>query len=340
MITLLNEVILLIRVGVVGYGTMGQVHSQAFQELADVELIMVADADSERRALAQRDYGVDVVNNIDEMLLSDAVDLIDICVPTYLHEDVMRKAIEAKKHIFCEKPLARSLEEGQRMVDLAANYEKKIGIGHVVRFTPEYIGIRESVLQGEIGQPAVVRTFRGGSQFPKGWHDWYADFDLSGGAILDLAIHDLDFLRYLFGDVERVYAKTTHGRTKTQIEWVMIVLRFKNGVIAHVEASWANYPGAFYTTTEIAGRDGLISYDSRKTNPIFTLIPEQTKERVGVTVPGNPASTSPYFLELQDMITAIREDRSPLVTVEDAFGTLQVALAAVESAQTGQVITL
>lgn len=330
----------MIRVGVVGYGTMGQVHSQAYQEINDVELVVVADPDPEQRAQAQRDFGVDVVSNIEELLQSSQVDLVDICVPTYLHETILTQAVESKKHIFLEKPLARTLEEGERMLKLAEGYEQKIGVGHVVRFTPAYTGIRESLLQGEIGQAAVARTFRGGSQFPKGWHDWYADFDLSGGVILDLVIHDIDYLRWLFGDVERVYAKTTHGRTTAHLEWAMIVLRFKNGVIAHVEGSWTNYPGDFYTTVEIAGRDGLIKYDSRNVNPIITTTLGDMGERAGVTVPENPAAKSPYLVEIEDMIGAIREDRDPLVTLEDALGTLRVALAAEESARLGQVITL
>lgn len=330
----------MIRVGVIGYGTMGQVHSQAYQEINDVELVAVADPDPEQRAQAQRDFGVDVVSNIEEMFQSNQVDLVDICVPTYLHETILAQAIKGNKHIFLETPLARTLEEGERILELAQGYEQKIGVGHVVRYTPAYQGIRKSLLQGEIGQAAVARTFRGGSQFPKGWHDWYADFDLSGGVILDLIIHDIDYLRWLFGDVERVYAKTTHGRTPTHLEWAMIVLRFKNGVIAHIEGSWTNYPGDFYTTVELAGREGLIKYDSRETNPIFTTTLGDSKVQAGVTVPDNPASKSPYLEELEDMIGAIKEDREPLVTLEDAFDTLQVALACEKSAQLGEVITL
>ncbi len=325
---------MLIRVGVIGYGTMGQVHSEAIQKLPDCELTVVADVDPDRRAQAQRDYGVDVVCNVEEVLAGFDVDLVDICVPTYLHESIMVKAMEGDKHIFCEKPLARSLEEGRRLVELSTGYKRKIGIGHALRFCSAYLGIRESVLQGEVGDVGVVRTFRGGSQYPKGWHDWFADFDLSGGVILDLTYHDLDFLRWLFGDVERVYAKSTHGRSAANLEWAMIVLRFKSGVIAHVEGSWTNFPGEFYTTMEMAGKNGLISYDSRATDPIIT-----------VTLPNNKSKyrandVSPYYQELLDMVQAIKENRPPLVTVEDAFGSLQVALAAVESAKTGQVITL
>lgn len=324
----------MIRVGVVGYGTIGQVHCEALQEVPGCQLVAVADVDPEARARAQRDYGVVAAESMEAMLDAAEVDLIDICVPTHLHEAMMVQAMEADKHIFCEKPLARSLEEGRRLVELAKGYRKKIGIGHVVRFTPAYRGIRRSVEQGEVGRVGVVRTFRGGSQFPEGWQGWFANFNLSGGVILDLMIHDLDYCRWLFGDVERVYAKSTCGRTEVRLEHAMAVLRFKSGVIAHLEASWTNYPGQFYTAVEVAGKDGLITFDSRKSSPLAAMtVP-------GVSAQAGAVAANPYALELQDMVEAITEDRQPLVTVEDAFGALEIALAAVESARTGRVVEI
>ncbi len=330
----------MIRVAVIGYGTMGQVHGQAWQQIPGVELAVVADPDLDRRAKAKRDYGLDAVSGIEDVLALHSVDLIDICVPTYLHEAVFKAALAADKHIFCEKPLARTAAEGEEMLRLAEGCGKKIGVGHVVRFFPAYRAMRDSVLAGEIGRGAVARTFRGGAQFPSGWHDWFADFDLSGGVILDLAIHDVDYLRWLFGDVERVYAKSTYGRTTAHLEWAMLILRFKNGLIAHVEGCWNNFPGEFYTTAELAGSDGLLSYDSRRTNPILKEGGGVNGEQPAVTVPESPSAKSPYLLQLEDMVAAIREDRPPLVGLADALGSLRVALAAVESAQTGQPVTI
>ncbi len=330
----------MIRVAVIGYGTMGQVHSQAWQQIPGAELAVVADPDLDRRAQASRDYGLDAVSGIEDVLALHTVDLIDICVPTYLHQSVFKAAVEADKHIFCEKPLARTLAEGEEMLKLAKGHGKKIGVGHVVRFFPAYRAIRENILAGEIGEGAVARTFRGGAQFPRGWHDWFADFDLSGGVILDLAIHDVDFLRWLFGDVERVYAKSTYGRTTAHLEWAMLVLRFKSGLIAHVESSWNNFPGEFYSTVEIAGRDGLLSYDSRRTNPIFKEGININGEGPAVTVPESPSAKSPYLLQLEDMVEAVRKNRPPLVGIPDALGTLRVALAAIESAETGKPVTI
>ncbi len=324
--------VVLIRVGVIGYGTIGRIHSEAWREIPGCELAVVADVDGDRRAQAQHDLGVDTASSLHEMLQSCEVDLVDICVPTYLHEELILGAVQADKHIFCEKPLARTLVEGRRLVEISKTYSKKIGIGHVVRFTPAYKKMHQSVLAGEIGQVGVVRTFRGGAPFPAGWNDWFADYELSGGVILDLAIHDLDFLRWLFGDVKRVYAKSTRGRTSARLEHALIVLRFKNGVMAHVEGNWSNVPGEFYTKLELAGKDGLIRFDSRETDPIVAKT--QNRAEIGAV------AVNPYRLELEDMLEAIRQDRAPAVSATDACGSLEIALAAMESARTGQVIEL
>jgi predicted dehydrogenase len=304
------------------------------QEIPEFEIVAVADCDAAGRARARKQWGVPVVGSVEEMLEKYDVDLVDVCVPTFLHESVMLKVMEGDKHVFCEKPLARTLEEGQRLIDRSAGYQKKVGIGHVVRFTPAYQSMRQSLEQGEIGKAGVVRTFRGGSESPGGWQNWFDDFDRSGGVILDLISHDLDLCRWLFGEAKRVYAKTTRGRTIERLEHAMIVLRFESGVIAHVEGSWTNFEGEFYTKVEIAGTNGLISYDSRKAKPIKTMTVPDAKIHIG------PIARNPYVLELKDMAEAIINDRPPLITARDAFGTLQLALAAIESARTGEVVEL
>lgn len=328
------------KVGVIGYGTMGQLHSSILKKLPGAELAAVADLDEGRRAKAQQDLGVKVYVDGSELIKDAEVELVVIATPTDEHAKLLEQAVLADKHVFCEKPLVRTAAECDRVSRLAQKTTKKIGVGHVVRFSPEYVAAKQSLDAGRIGRPAVVRTFRGGSAFPIGWQDWYADYNRSGGVILDLTIHDIDYLRWLFGDVVRVYAKTTRGKTDERMEHALIVLRFENGVIAHVEGSWTNYPGQFYTSLEISGTKGMITFDSRKTAPIFYAKAVQDEKQVNVTLPESPSLVSPYELELADMISAIQEDRDPKVTLADALATTRVALAALKSAGTGSVVNL
>lgn len=330
----------MIKVGVIGYGTMGQLHSSLVTKLPGAELAAVADLDDARRAKAVEAFGVKVHTDGSDLINDPDIDLVVIAVPTDGHLKLLEQAILADKHVFCEKPLVRTAAECDLVSRLAEKATKKIGVGHVVRFSPEYVSAKENLDAGKIGRAAVVRTFRGGSAFPIGWQDWYADYDRSGGVILDLAIHDIDYLRWLFGDVVRVYAKTTRGKTDERMEHALIVMRFANGVIAHVEGSWTNYPGQFYTALEISGTKGMITFDTRMTAPIFYAKADQDEQQVNVALPESPSLVSPYELELADMIAAIQENRDPKVTLADAVATTRVALAALESAETGRVVNL
>ncbi|HHT74333.1 MAG TPA: Gfo/Idh/MocA family oxidoreductase [Firmicutes bacterium] len=330
----------MIRVGVIGYGTMGQLHSANLKKLPGVELAAVADLDAERRRQAEAALGVKTYEQGEELISDPHIDLVAIAVPTDGHGALLKRAVELDKHVFCEKPLVRTKAECRMVEKLAAKSTKKIGVGHVVRFSPEYAAAREKVLAGSIGRPAVARTFRGGSMFPLGWQDWYADFDRSGGVILDLAIHDIDYLRWCFGEVTRVYAKSTKGLTDERMEHAFVILRFENGVIAHVEGNWANYQGQFYTTLEMAGSKGIVSFDTRHTAPILYTKAGAQGEQANVTLPESPALVSPYEAEIADMIAAIQEGRDPKVTLKDALATTRVALAALESLETGQAVNL
>ena len=330
----------MLKVGVIGCGTMGQLHSAIFKKLPGVELAAVADLDDQRRQEAADALGVKTYREGQELIADPSIDLVDIAVPTDGHAGLLDQPIKADKHVFCEKPVVRTNAECDLLEKLAIQTGKRIGVGHVVRFAPEYVAARDKVLAGDIGRAAVSRTFRGGSQFPKGWQDWYADYARSGGVILDLAIHDIDYLRWCFGDVARVYAKTTQGLTEERMEHAFIVLRFKNGVIAHVEAGWTNYPGQFYTTLEISGSRGQLTFDTRTTAPILYAKADADKQEVNVALPESPALISPYEAELADMVAAVRENRDPKVTLAEALATTRVALAALESAETGKVVNL
>ncbi len=330
----------MIRAGVIGYGTMGRLHSGILRKLPDVELAAVADLDAERRQQAETELGVKIYERGEELIQDPSIQLVVIAAPTDCHAELLRQAVAMDKHVFCEKPLVRTQAECHLIQEIAANATTKIGVGHVVRFSPEYALAREKLTAGAIGRPAVARTFRGGSMFPLGWQDWYADYTRSGGVILDLAIHDIDYLRWCFGDVARVYAKTTRGITDERLEHAFVILRFKNGVIAHVEGSWTNYRGQFYTTLEVSGSKGVLEFDTRSTAPILYTKADSDETHANVALPESPTLVSPYEAELVDILNAIRTDQEPKVTLEDALATTRVALAALESAETGRVVNL
>jgi len=159
------------------------------------------------------------------------VDAIDVCLPTYLHKEAVELAAHHGKHVFCEKPIALTVDDANAMISTCNSNGVKLGIAHVVRYFPEYEMAHDMIASAGWGQIGVVRFSRTGP-FPKGWNNWYADFQLSKGVFVDLSIHDFDFLNWCFGPVERVQARKVS--TERPMEYGLAVVRMKSGVIAHV----------------------------------------------------------------------------------------------------------
>ncbi|WP_078378789.1 Gfo/Idh/MocA family protein [Sutcliffiella halmapala] len=322
---------------VIGAGTMGSVHADAYQKLENVNLVGIVDADFARASTLAEKAGTKAFHSYEEAVAGlDVIDAVSICLPTPLHKEFLIKAADDGKHVICEKPLARTLTDAREMISYCQEKRVKLFVGHVVRFFPEYVKAKKLVDADKIGSPAVVRTSRGGA-FPNASNDWYADFQTSGGLVLDLIIHDFDYLRWCFGDVERVYAKSSKGRVTEKTEYALVTLRFKSGVIAHVEGTWAHQ--SFATKFEFAGKEGIIEYDSAKISPVVSSR-KQSGGAGGVAVPESPLKESPYLTELKHFIYCIQTDEKPIVSAEDAYKAMEISMAALESIETGKPVVL
>ncbi|PPA70520.1 Gfo/Idh/MocA family protein [Jeotgalibacillus proteolyticus] len=330
----------MLRVLVVGAGTMGGVHARAYKSLHGVELAGIVDPRVEKAEALAVNSSAKVFSGFDEAAAKlKNLDVIDICLPTHLHKEYVLKSVQLTKNIICEKPLARSLEEAREMIEVCGKKSVRLFVAHVVRFFPEYKRIRSLLDKGKIGSPAVVRTTRGGA-FPKAWENWYGDPSKSGGLILDLLLHDFDFLRSCFGEVKRVFAKTLKREeaSKEMIDYALVTLRFQSGVIAHLEGTWAHQN--FSYGIEIAGRDGIIEYDSKKISPLSYQPRNKKSGAGGVKVPESPLASSPYREELKHFIECIISGKEPLVTVLDAYRAMEIAMAAIISTENGLPVTL
>jgi len=321
---------------VIGAGTMGSVHAHAYKKLTNVELVGVVDRNYPKAMELAEQVGAKAFRTYDEAVASiGKIDVVSICLPTPLHKEYLMKAADQGSHVVCEKPLARTLADAKEMIAYCEEKDVKLFVGHVVRFFPEYIRTKQLLDMDKIGSPAVVRTTRGGG-FPSASNDWYADFNSSGGLVLDMIIHDFDYLRWCFGEVKRVYAKSSKSRVYSRIEYALVTLRFKSGVIAHVEGTWAHQN--FTTKFEISGTNGIIEFDSSKVEPIVTG--RNSSSTGGVAVPESPLKDNPYFMEIQHFLHCIEKDEHPIVTAEDAVKAMEISLAALESIATGKPVVL
>ncbi|MBD3182685.1 gfo/Idh/MocA family oxidoreductase [Candidatus Poribacteria bacterium] len=324
----------MLKIGIIGAGTMGGMHADCFSEIDGAEVIAVADAREEAAKNVASKYSARTFTNGDDIIALDDVDIVDICLPTPFHKENVLKVAAAGKHVFCEKPIARNLQDGKEMIDACNKAGVKFMVGHVLRYFHEFSAAKNLIDSGAVGKPGVVRTTRAAGH-PQGWSNWYANMEMAGGVVLDMIIHDFDFLRWCFGEVERVYAKGLAYSGIPNVDYALVTIRFKSGVIAHVEGSWA-HPRGFFVTLEVAGDGGLFEFDSRTSSPLKVSKKSSDSGEGGVEVPQNPVNESPYTMELRHFIQSVAEDKEPEVTGEDALRALEIALAALQSIKTGE----
>lgn len=323
---------------VVGAGTMGRTHAEAYAAMLNAELVAVCDARVESARELASLLGAQSCADLTEALERFEVDVVDICTPTPTHLDYIKTAAAAGKHVCCEKPLARTVGHAQEAVRLCREAGVTLFVAHVLRWFPEFRKLHDLVVKGAVGQPVTARTSRG-SPYPRGTGDWFADMKQSGGVTLDMVIHDFDWLRWLFGKVKRVYARGLYESGIPLTDYALITLRFESGVIAQVEASWAR-PTGFLATAEVAGTEGLLSYSSAESVPLVIERRAAEGGGVGVTVPESPTSVSPYYLELEHFIDCLETGRDTDVRPEDGLEAVRIGEAALRSISTGQPVAL
>lgn len=323
------------RVGIIGCGVLGKFHAPC-AEKAGFTIAACADpVKSNAEALAAQ-YSAKVVDQPDALCALSDIDVVAICTPTPYHAQYVVEAARHGKHIFCEKPFCRTLTQCDEAMAAVKKAGVKLFVGHVVRYFHEFCAMKQQIDEGRIGKPGFVRTFRGG-QSPLGEGAWFRDFEKSGGVTLDCIIHDFDWLRYVFGDPERVFAQDLRERIDEGIDYAMVTFRMKSGIIATVTGSWA-HPSGFKVKAEICGDKGMIIFDSSEA-PIAAQLRGQGGMAPGVVLPASPVNDSPYYLEWKDFHGWLEGKHQPRVTPEDAVWAVRMGLAALDSADKGQPVT-
>ena len=331
----------MLRIGVLGTGAIAAVHLDGWRQMPGVELVGYFDILPEAAQRAAQKYGGQVFASQDALFA--AVDLVDICTPGTAHRQNVLDAAAARKAIICEKPLARHLRDAVEMVETCEQAGVPLFPAQVVRFFPMYRAVKEAIDAGAIGAPGVFRSARCGS-FPRPGRDfsapYYSDFNQSGGVVLDVAVHDIDFARWCCGDVERVFARGLTFAGKPFQDHALISLRFTSGAIGHIEASWSHPRGNFRTRVEVAGDGGLVEWDSLDRPPLVAELydAEQGFRHIG----SSPTSVTdePYYAELAHFVEVVEGRAAPVVTARDGLEAVRVALAAIESMRTGRAIAM
>lgn len=212
----------MIRVAMIGYGGIAQASHVKYhlelQEKGESKLVAVCDVCPERfeqkmeinigGSEVRLEESVKKYTDWKEMLVKEKIDMVDICVPTYLHADIAIEALERGFHVFCEKPMSLTYDRCLDMCEVARRTGKKLMMGQSFRFNAKSIFIKNAVVNNTFGR-LKSGIFRRLSAPPVwGWDNWYMDMKRSGGAITDLHIHDIDFIQYTFGLPSKVFCRT------------------------------------------------------------------------------------------------------------------------------------
>ncbi|MGI9860884.1 Gfo/Idh/MocA family oxidoreductase [Moorella naiadis] len=343
-----------LRIGLIGCGAAGQAHAAVYRGIEGVELRAVADTDVAAATRLAAAAGCPALSP--EELLAADLDVVAIATPTPTHAALVQEAARRGKDILCETPLARTLDQAREAVAACREAEVRLIPLHLNAFMPPLRRAGELLAGGSLGRVGVVRITRRRPGVPAG--AWHRSLPASGGVILDLLAQDIAFLIGCCGRVERVYAASTAYRELLDGEYAQVSLRLQNGVIAHLDGNWL--PGdQGGDELEIAAANGLIAWSTENTAPLRLTLNAEPGKRILTS----PVDEDMYIAGLRAALRALEDDAASLAAapsasvtspagdaplpnvtpptgVEVALHTLEVALAALESAATGRVFTI
>ncbi|NOY59604.1 MAG: Gfo/Idh/MocA family oxidoreductase [Calditrichaeota bacterium] len=331
---------------VVGYGMMGATHLSILKKNPRAHVAALVENDPTKlKSVTQGNIGetpeedllkgVPTFTTIEKMLAATEVDCISICLPTHLHRRFVTQALEAGKHVICEKPMALSLEDCDAMIEAAERNQRRLFIAQCIRFWPEYEILKQFKDSGELGKPLSFIFRRvSASPFWAGPKSWFADTTKSGGCVFDLHVHDLDFINYLFGRPASVFSQGFTG-TSGGNEAVMTQYTFSDGPMCFAEGSWA-YPTGFKMAFTAVFEKGKLEYDSNA-SPALTLTRQGVDKPEPVTIPKKDG----YWHEYEYFIDCLETGKHPeKMTLESARQSIEIANAEVQSMKEGKAVFL
>jgi predicted dehydrogenase len=324
-----------VRVGIVGIGSMGVAHAQAWVQAGIKPSGVISGHFEHAKAFAQK-HDTQAFSSLQDLL--EVVDVLDICAPTHLHREMTEAAAKVGKHVICEKPIALNLEDARAMIEVCSSQNVRLFIAQVVRFFPQYRAAQEILKSGQLGNLGVLRLKRAGHQ-PQ--VNWFLDETKSGGMVMDLMIHDFDYALWLGGKVVRVYASSARASNPTSSgDYALVTLGFESGAMAQIEGGWCYPKGTFRTSLDIAGSEGLIEWHSDNSSTIKSFLEPQHSDAGAVGIPSSVLTEDPYTTQIEHFKHALETNTPFDVTPEDALAALEVALAARESLATGRAVNL
>jgi len=335
----------MVKIGIIGCGFMGKTHAWCYKALQNVSVVGVFDIQQDKAKEIANLTGARVFTDANELINNKEIDAISIFLPTHLHKEFVIKSTQAKKHIFCEKPFALTVKDAEEMIRETKKAKVKLMIGMVLRFWPGYIEFKRIVDSKIYGRLATLTCTRLGSGPVFAWDKWYFDQKRSGGAALDLHIHDTDYIYYLLGKPKSV--NSLGRRTNNNLEYISTTYKYEDTVV-NAEGGWVEESFGFVQAIRGIFEDGTVLEYNSKNQPLIIYGKEKVelvnipKLKVNsIDAGGNISELDGYYNEVKYWIECLQNDRYPeRVTPEDVIVSLEIVLKEIKSAEIGKEIWL
>jgi len=336
----------MINVGVIGLGMMGLTHLDAYAKLADAKVVAISDKMADRlsgktkaagnvegQAKGTFDFatvrkyteGLDLINDRE-------IEVVDICLPTPMHLEYALAALKAGKHVLIEKPLCRTSADAGKLVAAAKEAKGISMVAMCMRFWPGWTWLKRAVAERTYGK-VLAATFRRVCNHPGG--AFYSNGELSGGAILDLHVHDTDFVQYLFG-MPKAVQSFGYRKVTSEIDHVVTHYLYDDVPLVVAEGAWAMADGfGFKMQYTVNFERATAAFDFPATNPLMLYEPGKAPQVVTLE------PQMGYDYEIAYFLDCIQQNRRPeKVTLEDGWNCLKIVEAESQSAKTGKAVML
>ncbi len=334
-------------IGLIGAGNMGRGLARRAATCELGRVVAVSDPAEGAAEAAAREIGeearargpIDAYTDLREMLEREDIGAVIVAAPNYLHAELVRRAAEAGKHVFCEKPMALNVADARAMIEACDSAGVKLMIGQVQRYNPPYAWIIDLINAGDLGEPFGMQVTRmGGGWAGRYAQTWRMKKELSGGPLFEISAHEIDFIRQILGEAHTVYA-SMDNYVNPEVDYedfAHVVINFQEGgrgaLLAGHAARLGTYDGKIFCT------EGTVFFDSK------------TREVTWVAGDGEPQST-PYDetargyepgvqREVREFIEAVVDDTEVTIPGIEGLRNTEVAQAAQIAAASNRVVAL
>ena len=321
---------MMVKIGIIGCGGMGKLHAGILKEMEGIEIIAASDINETQVLNFKNEFNISkVFTDYRKLLEISGIDGVIVTTPTFTHSEIVIEAAEAKKDIFCEKPISLSLEETDKMIEAIEKNNVKFQIGYVRRFDEEWLKFREFMKSKIIGTPVVWRQISGG---PGPSNEWYYDINKGAGPFIDGAVHSYDFAIYTFGKVKNVESSLTKFKNFTSPDTGTVCVEFESGDILVLWWSWG-FPEKCSADSihDAIGPEGILKFagETDEKHKWFTLKKAGGKtEKLGKT----PVDSlmQGFKKQMEYFIDCIRNNKKPEIGYIEGKESLKIGLKALK----------